>query len=173
MIRDNNDDLIAKPDSIPNLANDEDRHDFSDIPYFCAMDIIYRIEDIQEVAKRVVEAASSRTVCLYGPMGAGKTTLVKAMVQVLGARDMGHSPTFGIVNEYRGDQERPLAYHFDFYRLNNPTEALDLGFEEYQDGETWVFIEWPEKLGPFLPPDTFDIHIEAIDATTRKISFHP
>lgn len=104
-------------------------------------------------------------------MGGGKTTLIKAILKELGAADTGNSPTFGIVNEYHDQKGGLLAYHFDFYRLNHETEALDLGLEDYLNRDAWVFIEWPEKLVDLLPEDAMAVHIEIIDLDTRALNF--
>jgi len=133
--------------------------------------MIYQEHDILKVAEHLIKEVSSKTLCLYGEMGAGKTTLVKALVKKLEGADTVTSPTFGIVNEYHHIDGSVLAYHFDFYRLNDENEALDLGFEEYLNQNTWIFIEWPEKIPSFLPDDATAVRIEILDATTRKISF--
>ncbi len=131
----------------------------------------YTEDLIQEVAKQLLQKTKSKTLCFYGEMGSGKTTLIKALVKELGGADIANSPTFGIVNEYHYEQGGVLGYHFDFYRLNDESEALDLGLEEYLAQDVWVFIEWPEKIESFLPVGTTDIVIETIDPTTRNISF--
>jgi len=135
------------------------------------MTITYLEDEIQRVAKKLIATAASKTLCFYGPMGAGKTTLIKALVQELGGADEASSPTFGIVNEYHNTEGSTLGYHFDFYRLEDETEVLDLGFEDYLNQDVWIFIEWPEKIKSFLPKNTFDIQIELKDLTTREISF--
>jgi len=129
----------------------------------------FSLDDIRTVAKKVLEEASSKTFCFYAEMGAGKTTLIKAMVQELGGGDGANSPTFGIVNEYQKEDGELLGFHFDFYRIENETEALDLGFEDYLNQDVWVFIEWPEKIQSFLPIKTTDISLEVVDETTRKL----
>ena len=103
-------------------------------------------------------------------MGAGKTTLIKALIQALGSEERTGSPTFGLVNEYADANGLPLAFHFDFYRLEIPEEVLDIGFEEYLQSETWIFMEWPEKIGAYLPEERWELQIEVIDSNTRKIS---
>lgn len=134
------------------------------------MQISYREDQISAVASKILNASKHKTICFYAPMGAGKTTLIKAMVKHLGAIDAGNSPTFGIVNEYHNREGELLAYHFDFYRLNDETEALDLGFEDYLNRDVWTFIEWPEKITSFLPEESINVQIEPIDTTTRRIT---
>lgn len=129
----------------------------------------FSLDDIRNVAKKIVEHAAFKTLCFYGQMGAGKTTLIKELVQELGGGSVANSPTFGIVNEYHKGDGELLAYHFDFYRLEDETEALDLGFEDYLNKNVWIFIEWPEKIQSFLPEETTDIHIEVVDEKTRKL----
>jgi len=135
------------------------------------MELSYQEPQLQEIAQQVIEMATSKTFCFHAPMGAGKTTLIKAMLKELGAGDTGHSPTFGIVNEYHDQNGELLAYHFDFYRLNGEMEALDLGLEDYLDQDVWIFMEWPEKIASLLPNDTMNIYIKVMDAETRKLQF--
>ncbi|MCD7970024.1 MAG: tRNA (adenosine(37)-N6)-threonylcarbamoyltransferase complex ATPase subunit type 1 TsaE [Alistipes sp.] len=108
----------------------------------------------------------------YGPMGAGKTTLIREIALCLGVQDTVTSPTFAIVNAYCDACGSPV-YHFDFYRIDNPAEALDLGAEEYFYSGFPCLIEWPEKIPALLPPGTFEIHIvpssEDPDARTITI----
>ena len=134
-------------------------------------EIIYTEKNIEEVASQLLENASSKVLAFYGQLGAGKTTLIKAIVRQLGAVDEANSPTFGIVNEYHNDDETLLAFHFDFYRLNNENEAYDLGIEDYFNTEAWLFMEWPEKIAAILPLDAVHIQIEVVDFNTRKLSF--
>lgn len=135
------------------------------------MHITYLQKEIAQVANKIIKAASSKTLCFYGSMGAGKTTLIKALVKELDGAGNASSPTFGIVNEYHTNEDDILGYHFDFYRLEDETEVLDLGLEDYLNQDVWIFIEWPEKIKSFLPEDVFNIHIEIKDFTTREISF--
>ncbi len=133
--------------------------------------IIYTEDQIAAVAEQLIKEVSSKILCFHGEMGAGKTTLIKALVKKLGAVDEANSPTFGIVNEYHNDDETLLAYHFDFYRLNDEHEAYDLGIEDYFNTDAWLFMEWPEKIAAILPLDAVHIQIEVVDFNTRKLSF--
>jgi len=135
------------------------------------MEIVFKESQIQKVAKKIIEQSSSKILCLYGAMGSGKTTLIKAFVKELGGGEVASSPTFGIVNEYHKSNGELLCYHFDFYRLKDDTEALDLGLEDYLSQDVWIFMEWPEKIRPFLPKESKAIYLEVLDTTTRKLAF--
>ncbi|MDB4927352.1 MAG: tsaE [Mucilaginibacter sp.] len=101
-------------------------------------------------------------------MGAGKTTLIKSLCEALGVAGSVTSPTFAIVNEYAGTNAK--IYHFDFYRLKNQTEALDMGAEEYFYSGNYCFIEWAEKIPDMLPHHYISISIEVLNDEKRKIS---
>ena len=133
--------------------------------------IIYTENGILKIAQEIIAGSKSKNLCFYGEMGAGKTTLIKALVKTLGKIDVANSPSFGIVNEYQYPNGKALGYHFDFYRINDEIEALDLGFDDYLNQDLWVFIEWPEKISSFLPENTTDIFVKVIDAFTREIHF--
>lgn len=104
-------------------------------------------------------------VAFFGPMGAGKTTLIKEIALQLGVSDPVTSPTFALVNQYPTAAGKTI-YHFDFYRIDRVEEAFDLGYEEYFYGGDLCLIEWPEKIEPLLPPDTLRIEI-AVDPENR------
>ena len=133
------------------------------------MKVSFKESQIQEVAQELIASTKSKTLCFYGDMGAGKTTLIKGLVNQLGGEDNANSPTFGIVNEYHSDTGALLAYHFDFYRLNDETEALDLGLEDYLNQNVWIFIEWPEKIKSFLPEDATTVFLEVTGPDTRNL----
>ncbi|MDR3695708.1 tRNA (adenosine(37)-N6)-threonylcarbamoyltransferase complex ATPase subunit type 1 TsaE [Mucilaginibacter sp.] len=121
------------------------------------------------IASQIIEfAANSRIFFFYGDMGAGKTTLIKVLCESLGTAEPVTSPTFSIVNEYEGATER--IYHFDFYRLKNETEALDMGYEEYFYSGAYCFIEWPEKIPNLLPDHYISIKIKVKDDDLREIN---
>ncbi len=135
------------------------------------MELIFELEDLGAVAQKILKAAPYKTLAFYGDMGAGKTTLIKALLQALGAADTGSSPTFGIVNEYHNKQGELLAYHFDFYRLEDESEALDMGLEDYLAQGAWVFMEWPEKIPSLLPEERTEIRLELLGPGSRKACF--
>ncbi|HZW63647.1 MAG TPA: tRNA (adenosine(37)-N6)-threonylcarbamoyltransferase complex ATPase subunit type 1 TsaE [Flavobacteriaceae bacterium] len=110
--------------------------------------ITYFLEDIDDVAKKIVERSASKTLLFNGEMGVGKTTLIKAIVKALGSKDEVSSPTFSIVNEYESSEG--TVYHFDLYRVQKQTELLDFGIEEYLDKDAWCLIEWPELIKDYL-----------------------
>ena len=135
------------------------------------MEFIYKEEDIDQVATELLKTIGSTGIlCFYGSMGAGKTTLIKAIVQKLGAEQAGNSPTFGIVNEYSNSDGSLLGYHFDFYRIEDEKEALDIGLEDYLAQDVWIFMEWPEKINNLIPGDAIKLNIEVLDKLTRKLS---
>jgi tRNA threonylcarbamoyladenosine biosynthesis protein TsaE len=126
------------------------------------------LSDLPGIAQQIIShAADARIFLFYGDMGAGKTTLIKALCSELGSDDNITSPTFSIVNEYAGPHK---IYHFDFYRLKNQNEALDIGCEEYFYSGRHCFIEWPEKIPDLLPDNYVRVAIEQQIDNTRKIT---
>jgi len=133
--------------------------------------IAFSQREISEVAKKLLKAGNGLSVwVLHGEMGAGKTTLVKALVAALGVHETTASPTFSIVNEYRDKDDKPV-YHFDFYRIKNESEAFDIGTDEYFDSGNLCLVEWPEKIPSLLPLNYFEIQLEIIDEQTRLIRY--
>jgi tRNA threonylcarbamoyladenosine biosynthesis protein TsaE len=134
--------------------------------------IFYTKSEIENVVSNLTDSFfDKQVICFQGPMGSGKTTLIKAIVKQLGGMHQASSPSFGIVNEYHFSDGRILGYHFDFYRINDPTEALDLGLEDYLNQDVWIFIEWPEKVVEFLPKRCQHLTLKVIDPITRELSF--
>lgn len=127
------------------------------------------LDEIAEVAKKIIKFAGNTTIWLFeGEMGAGKTTLIKAIGKELGILDEIQSPSYAIVNEYHnlaGD----FFYHFDFYRIKHETEALDIGLEEYFYSTRLCWVEWPSKIERLIPKQHLEISIE-IKELTRHIS---
>lgn len=125
--------------------------------YFCGMNTIPAIfrfkelADLDAVSVKLLEIGNQVPVWLFqGHMGAGKTTLIKSLCKVLDVTSMVHSPTFALVNEYI-TTDKKVIYHFDFYRIKNEIEALDIGVDEYLDSGNFCFIEWPDKIKSLWP----------------------
>ena len=129
---------------------------------------IQSTDELPMVAEQVIDALDGRSVvALFGPMGAGKTTLVSAIMEHLGSADTVTSPTFALVNQYYTDDNQPV-YHFDFYRINSLAEAFDMGYEEYFYSGDLCLVEWPEKIEGLLPDDVMVVRIEPLDETSRR-----
>ena len=108
---------------------------------------IESLDTIRQAAKEFIAGMDDRTVFAFrGNMGAGKTDVI-------------NSPTFAIINEYRSSETGELIYHFDFYRINKPSEAEDIGTEDYFYSGALCFIEWPEKIEDLLPGDVVEVAI--------------
>lgn len=132
---------------------------------------IQSLDQIQEAARQFVEAMGDNTVfAFYGKMGAGKTTFIKAVCEVLGVSDVITSPTFAIVNEYRSDLAGELIYHFDFYRIKKLEEVYDMGYEDYFYSGALCFIEWPELIDDLLPGDAVKVRIDELEDGSRTVS---
>ena len=132
---------------------------------------INSIDEIGAAAKEFVAAMGDRTVfAFYGKMGAGKTTFIKAVCEELGVEDVINSPTFAIVNEYVDGKGSPI-YHFDFYRIKNLQEVLDIGYEDYVYSGNVCFMEWPELIENLLPDDAVKVTIEEEMDGGRLVKF--
>ncbi len=121
-------------------------------------------------AGAILEALEGRSVvAFYGPMGAGKTTLIRELAARLGVTDPVTSPTFALVNHYLAADGRGV-FHFDFYRIDDLREAFDMGYEEYFYGGGLCLVEWPEKVEELLPDDVLRIHINITGENSRHIT---
>lgn len=121
---------------------------------------IKELKELKEPAKYITELAKTNAhFCLEAPMGAGKTTLVNEVCQLMGVKEHTSSPTYSIVNEYLGEGKKSI-FHFDLYRINDETELFDIGMIEILDSNSVCFIEWPEKCLNFLPQEYVNIEIE-------------
>ncbi len=109
-----------------------------------------------------------RIVAFYGEMGAGKTTFIKALCDVLEVTDVTSSPSFALINEYRSKRGEPV-YHFDLYRVRNTDEVYDLGYEEFMYSGNYCFIEWAEKMEMMLPEDAVKVYIRIKEKGERTI----
>ncbi|NNC70952.1 MAG: tRNA (adenosine(37)-N6)-threonylcarbamoyltransferase complex ATPase subunit type 1 TsaE [Flavobacteriaceae bacterium] len=129
----------------------------------------YSLNDLQTIAKYIIESASYKTLLFYGEMGVGKTTLIKELVKQLDSDDVVSSPTFSLVNEYQSHDGESI-YHFDFYRINNEEEALDIGIDDYFYHNKWCMVEWPEKVKNLLPLNAVALYLTKNEDGTRSIT---
>lgn len=120
------------------------------------------------VSTLLKEAAERRVWCFYGDLGAGKTTCIKALCHALGVKEHVTSPTFGLVHEYLS-KEKKTIYHFDFYRLKNVQEAVNIGCEEYFNSGHYCFIEWPQLIQPLLPNHYVNLYFNSEPKGGRTI----
>ena len=127
----------------------------------------FSLDEIDDVAKKLLKNVRSKTILFYGEMGVGKTTLISALVKALGGSVKATSPTFSIVNEYKVKDD--IVYHFDFYRMNDVEEVFDIGIEEYLYSENWNFIEWPEKIDVFLPKGVDILKLNRLKNGSRRL----
>jgi len=133
---------------------------------------IQSLETINKTAQEFIELIGENTVFAFnGKMGAGKTTFIKAVCEMLGVKETVNSPTFSIVNEYEGANGR-IIFHFDCYRINKVQEALDFGAEEYLYSGNLCFIEWSENIAPILPESIVNVNIEETENGKRKITIN-
>ena len=125
------------------------------------------LDELDMVSRQLLnEAGPNRIWLFHGEMGAGKTTLIKALCRAVGVVSMVQSPTFGLVNEYTTQTNEPV-YHFDCYRLRNEIEAMDIGLEEYFDSGHYCFVEWPERVEAIWPDSHYKINLVA-DETGKR-----
>jgi len=133
---------------------------------------INALKTINDTAQEFINLIGDRTVFAFnGKMGAGKTTFIKSICEVMGVKETVNSPTFSIVNEYEAADGR-IIFHFDCYRINKIQEALDLGAEEYLYSGNLCFIEWSENIAPILPDSIVNVDIEETENGKRQITIH-
>jgi tRNA threonylcarbamoyladenosine biosynthesis protein TsaE len=137
---------------------------------FANMDFkVNLLADLPEVASRLLSAfPQHRIFFFFGQMGAGKTTFIQTLCTELGVVDSVSSPTYSIVNEYQCPAGK--VYHFDFYRLKNESEALDMGYEEYFYDGDYCLVEWPEKIESLWPTEFVKVGITVINEQERLIT---
>ncbi|MDT0646635.1 tRNA (adenosine(37)-N6)-threonylcarbamoyltransferase complex ATPase subunit type 1 TsaE [Zunongwangia sp. F260] len=132
------------------------------------MSLTYDLDQMDMAVSHILKHTKSKTLLFYGEMGAGKTTLIRSLVEALGAEESASSPTFSLVNEYHSPQG-PI-YHFDFYRINSEAEALDMGIEDYLDNPAWKFIEWPQKISGLLDENDQKVEISIKTQELRMLT---
>lgn len=130
-----------------------------------------RVEALPDIVKEILPKILVHKVVLFrGELGAGKTTLIKAICAALGIVENVSSPTFSIINEYYNPTGNARVYHMDLYRLESESELINIGFEEYLDSGDLIFIEWPEVALGLCPSNTIGIHIEIFEKSKRRLN---
>ncbi|MFV5690042.1 tRNA (adenosine(37)-N6)-threonylcarbamoyltransferase complex ATPase subunit type 1 TsaE [Flavobacterium sp. ZT3R25] len=132
------------------------------------MNVIFSLDQLEEVAQKIIAENPKKVILFHGEMGVGKTTLIKKLCKTLGVVGATSSPTFSLVNEYQTTNNQ-IVYHFDFYRLNHEVEALDMGVDDYLYSSNWCFIEWAEKIPNLIPEVHSVITIELLPDGKRSL----
>lgn len=136
------------------------------------MEKVFSLKEIVQAAGWLLEnSGNKKVIAFYGEMGAGKTTFIYTLCQILQVEDVVGSPTFSIINEYRyADGGKPASvYHMDLYRLNDEEEAVRAGVENCLYSGHYCFVEWPEKAPALFPEDTLYVSISLVDTENRRI----
>ena len=130
------------------------------------------LDNLEEVAETILKSVLPErdVVCFYGTMGSGKTTLIAEICRQLGVTDTVSSPTFALINEYRTDCS-DTVYHFDFYRINKLSEAIEIGLYDYLDSGCLCIMEWPENIEDLLPEETLKVSISVNPDMSRTVSW--
>lgn len=131
------------------------------------MTIDFELNEISVIADSILKQKQYAVIIFNGPMGAGKTTLIKVLCQKLGVQNPTSSPTFSLVNEYDAGLDK--IYHFDMYRLKHESEAFDFGIEDYLYSGNICFIEWAEKIPHLLPENYHIINLEILTSGLRRL----
>ena len=135
------------------------------------MNINFSLEQLQEVAQKIIAKNPKKVILFHGEMGVGKTTLIKQLCKTLGVTGATSSPTISLVNEYEANDNK-LVYHFYFYRLNDEIEALDMGIDDYLYSGNWCFIEWAGKIPNLIPEVHSVITISLLPDGTRFLALN-
>ncbi len=133
------------------------------------MEIIFSLDEIKNVATKILSENPNKVILFNGTMGVGKTTLIKELAKLLGVNEVTSSPTFSLVNEYQANDNQ-YVYHFDVYRLKDEIEALDMGIDEYLYSGNWCFIEWAENIPSLIPEIHSIIKIELLTDGKRWLN---
>jgi tRNA threonylcarbamoyladenosine biosynthesis protein TsaE len=129
------------------------------------------LDTIDQAAENFLDAMGEVNIVAFsGEMGAGKTTLIQALCRRLGVSSEVNSPTFSLVNQYF-TQEGQSIFHFDLYRIEEPSELFDMGYEEYFFSGDLCFIEWPEKASHLIPEEALRVNIKVHEDQSRELQF--
>ena len=130
------------------------------------------IETVANIASELISKGENVKIWTFsGELGAGKTTLIKEVCRQLGVKEAVKSPSFNIVHEYRNIGDETI-FHFDFYRINDLSEAEDLGLDDYFFSGSLCLIEWPEMAGSLIPDPAIHVKIEHSNEGNRHYYFY-
>lgn len=136
------------------------------------MEVNFSLQQINAAARSVLTGMTNHKVfAFHGEMGAGKTTFIHALCEVMGVQDVVTSPTFSIINQYK-TKDGQTIYHMDLYRIRDENEAINAGIEDCLYSGDICLVEWPEKAPGIFPGDTLHITIHSVDDNTRKLKFN-
>ena len=127
------------------------------------------VQDLEGIVQELLPQIRHDVILFYGEMGAGKTTLIKEILHQMDSADQVSSPTYALVNEY--ETAKGTVYHFDFYRIDDESEAYDMGWEEYADSGNLCLVEWPERISSLFPEKYHTLHIQNQN-DVRTITFN-
>ena len=137
-------------------------------PYSIVMPTLAALPTVAEQLRAAIAEAGCPVVAFEGEMGAGKTTLIRALCAALDVADDVSSPTFSLVNEYRDSRDKPI-FHFDFYRIDSEAEAERIGASEYFDSGYLCLVEWPTRVAALLPMPHLEVHLTVQPDESRVI----
>ena len=138
------------------------------LPFTIAVPTLAALPTAAAQVQQAIAESGATVVAFEGEMGAGKTTLIRALAATLGVFDDVSSPTFALVNEYRDGGNKPV-YHFDFYRIDSVEEAARIGASEYLDSGYLCLVEWPARVEPLLPVPRLEVRLEVLSGEAREI----
>ncbi len=131
--------------------------------------IIYGLNDIEKTTDWIIGKMEHKILFLNGPIGSGKTTLIKNLCRQFGVKELVNSPTFSILNQYNYNDKK--IFHFDFYRINNLKEIIEIGIHDYIDSQSICFIEWGDLIIDRIKTSNHIINISVLSDTEREITF--
>jgi tRNA threonylcarbamoyladenosine biosynthesis protein TsaE len=135
------------------------------------MEVIFTLDNIALAANAIATITTThKVIALHGDMGAGKTTLVHAVCELIGVKDNISSPTFSIINQYKTGNGQTI-YHIDLYRLKDEEEAIQAGVEDCLFSGNICFVEWPQKFPGLFPEEVLHITVSVLSDSTRKINW--
>lgn len=134
------------------------------------MEIIYELDEIESAAKQFLNLAKDFRISAFsGDLGAGKTTFISRLCQLMGVVETVSSPTYSIIQEYRTKDTNEIIYHIDLYRINDEEEARNAGIEDSLLSGEICWVEWPEKVPSIFPEKTVYAHLKTISSNKRKL----